>query len=231
MATRIKENQFKAVVFIFLFTFLILQTLLSNAQSYSRNEQDLYRGFVASFGTHIADVASDIEHINQSTLLQAGGQIGLVVGNHIVRSKVGLIGYYSSTGATATTDLYESNISMNFYPLSCISRKALIVEPYITGGLNYDRYKFYGYYLNREPGETNYSQIEAPLLGKIKQANASMGVGLEVKLADRFNFIHLFSEYTYAYNLSTGTDDASFKSTTLGNRRQLIVGISFGAHR
>lgn len=76
MATRIKENQFKAVVFIFLFTFLILQTLLSNAQSYSRTEQDFYRGFVAPFGTHIADIKSDIEHINQSTLLQAGGQIG-----------------------------------------------------------------------------------------------------------------------------------------------------------
>lgn len=232
MTTRIQDNMIKAILFIILFTILLCQSLLVNAQVFQRQDEGSYKGFVASFGVRSAELSSNIGTLHQSSLHQTGGKVGVLFGNEVVRANAGLIGYYSSTGRYAgTTDLYVSDIALNFYPLSWISGKSLVVEPYIAGGLSYDRYKFYGYYLNQEPGQTNYSQTEAPYLGKIKQINATAGVGVEVKLKARFDFIHLFSELTYGHNLSAATANSAFARTSISNQTHLVVGISFGSHR
>lgn len=232
MRTRLQDNLMKGVFFVALSITLLLQSLLTHAQSRQWDSQNNYKGFVASFGGHSATLSSSIGKIHQSNLQQTGGQVGLIFGNDLVRTKTGLLGYYSSAGNTAgTTDLYTSNIAFNFYPLSRISNQNLMVEPYITTGLNYDRYKFYGYYLNQEPGLTNYSQSEAPYLGKIKQVNATAGLGIEVKLRDHFDFIHLFTEFTFGHNLSTKTSNSAFNGTETSRQTQLVLGITFGAHR
>ena len=232
MITRIRDNQFKALFFVILFIVLILKTMMADAQSFQFKSENPYKGFVANFGMRSFKITSNIEKINQSSLLQGGGQIGLVFGNSIFRSKIGLLGYYSTAGNTAgTVDLYESNASVNFYPLSWISKKSTMVEPYITAGLDYDQFKFYGYYLNQEPGQINYSQTEAPYLGKMKQVNATVGMGIEVKLMDRYDFVHLFSEIRYGHNISAKAKNAEFTNTEISNQTQIILGISFGAHR
>ncbi|MGC1240642.1 MAG: hypothetical protein WA874_03595 [Chryseosolibacter sp.] len=227
MTTRIHENLWKGIFFMILFITLLLQTMLGYAQS-----ADTYRGFVASFGTRTANISSDIAKLNGSGLVQTGGQLGLVYGNKIVKSRIGLLGYYTSGGSSAgTTDLFASNISVNFYPLSLLSNRTFVLEPYLTAGLDYDQYKFYGFYLQQEPGQMNYSQAEAPFLGKIKQVNTTGGVGIQVKLKDQFDFIHVFSEFRMGHNLSANTKHVAFAETQTKNPRQLIVGISFGAHR
>lgn len=232
MTDRIRDNQFKAFLFIILFIVLILHTMIVDAQSFQFKSKNPYKGFVANFGTRSSKINSTIQKINQSSLLQTGGQIGLIFGNSIVRSKIGLLGYYSSAGNTAgTVDLYESNASVNFYPLSWISKKITMVEPYITAGLDYDQFKFYGYYLNQEPGQINYSHAEAPYLGKMKQVNGTVGMGIELKLMDRYDFVHLFSEIRYGHNLSAKAKNAEFMNTEISNQTQIILGICFGAHR
>jgi hypothetical protein len=65
----------------------------------------------------------------------------------------------------------------------------------------------------------------------MKQVNATVGIGLELKLKDRFDFIHLFSEVKYGHNLSTKTNDSAFAGTSLNNQMQVVLGISFGANR
>lgn len=231
MTTRIQDNVFKMIVLIVLFIVLIFKSLTVDAQMYRKNEK-LYKGFVANFGTRSGIISSDIQKIDKSNLLQAGGQVGFVFGNSVVRSKVGLLGYYSSTGNTpGTVDLYQSNIAVQFYPLALIMRRTLMVEPYITGGIDYDQFKFYGYYLNREPGQSNYSQAEAPYLGKSKEVNASLGAGIEVKLKDDYDFIHLFTEVKYGHNLSGKTVAPAFAGTQITHQMQFIIGVSFGAHR
>ena len=231
MTARIQENLFKAIFIIILFIVLIFKSVAADAQMYEK-EGRLYKGFVASFATRSAIISSNIQKIDQMNILQAGGRIGLIFGNSVVRSKIGLLGYYSSTGSTGgTIDLYQSNAVIHFYPLALLMKRSLMVEPYITGGVDYDQFKFYGYYLNREPGETNYSQAEAPYLGKIKEVNAAVGAGIEVKLKDDYDFIHLFSEVRYGRNLSRKTDDAAFGQTVIARQIQVVVGISFGAHR
>jgi hypothetical protein len=227
MTTRIHENLFKGLIFVILFTFLLLQTFLGFAQSGGS-----YKGFVASFATRTAAVSSNIAQINGSNLTQSGGQAGLVYGNRIVKTNIGLLGYYSSVGKSAgTTDVFTSNVAVNFYPLSLLSDRNFLIEPYFTGGLDYDRYKFYGFYLNQEPGQLNYSQAEAPFLGKIKQVNATGGVGIQVKLKDQFDFIHVFSELRIGRNLSSKTGDQAFAGTQINNARQLVIGVSFGGYR
>jgi hypothetical protein len=231
MAARIHDNVFKAIFLILLFIVLIFKSVTADAQMY-RSDESLYKGFVASFGTRSAILSSDIQKIDQSKITQAGGRIGLVFGNSVVRSRIGLLGYYASTANTAgSVDLYESNATVHFYPLSWITKRSPLVEPYITGGVDYDQYKFYGHYLNQEPGQTNYSQAEAPYLGKIKEVNASIGAGVEVKLKDDYDFIHLFTEVRYGRNLSRKTDDAAFAHTEIARQMQVIIGITFGAHR
>ena len=230
MATRIHDNTLKGIVLIILFVVLLLQGFIAGAQSYGGNHT--YKGFVASFGTHFSDISSDIAGIDAAKLQQAGGEVGLIVGNRIAKAKVGLIGYYTSTGSTAgTTDLYTSNVSANFYPLALILNRTPMIEPYLTGGVDYDKHKFFGFYAHQEPGQTNYSQAEAPYLGKITQFNATFGAGIEVRLKDDYDFIHLFAEAKYGHNLSSKSNSALFSGTAISNQSQVTVGITFGAIR
>lgn len=224
MTARIRHNQIKGIVIIILFTVLTLKVLIAQGQT--------YKGFEASFGTRSISVSSDIQKINKTDLMETGGQVGLVYGNKIVRSRLTLLGYYASTGNTpGTTALYTSQAALSFYPLQMLTQKRIMVEPYLTAGASYDRFKFFGYYVNQEPGATNYSQAEAPYLGKIKQVNATAGLGLEVRLKDDFDFIHLFTEIKYAHNLSAKSGDAAFSQTSLLNQIHTTIGISFGASR
>lgn len=224
MTTRLHLNSLKGILLIALFILLLIKSFGAQAQ--------IYKGFVAGFGTRNSTISSTIAQVDQANLVQAGGQIGLMFGNNVLRSKIGLLGYYSSTGAGAgTTDLYESNGAVNFYPLALIAKKGSLVEPYITGGVSYDQFKFFGYYINQEPGNLNYSQAEAPYLGKIKQLNATFGMGVEVKLTDNHNFIHLFGEARYGRNLSSKSDEAAFDRTNIVNQTHVTVGLTFGMAR
>ena len=228
MTTRIRHNQFKGIFFIILFIILSMKLMVAQAQSSASS----YKGFNASFGVRSFVVTSNIAEIAQTDLIETGGQIGLIYGNNVIKSRLGLFGYFSSSGKTpGTIALYTSNASVNFYPLQLLMKRNFLVEPYVSGGLSYDRFKFFGYYVNQEPGVTNYSQAEAPYLGKIKQVNATTGLGLELRLRDDFDFIHLFTEIKYARNLSAKTSSETFAQTTLKNQLHTIIGISFGANR
>lgn len=230
MTTCIHDNLVKLGLLLILILVLIFQSTITSAQAFRAADRP-YKGLVAGFGTRATTVSSNIEKIHQSRLQMAGGQIGLIYGNHFLRAKVHLLGYYSSTGnTTGTTDLYTSSAALNFYPLSLISGNAFLITPYITGSLDYDRYKFFGFYINQEPGTINYSQGEAPYLGKITQVNATLGVGVEVQLKDHLDFIHIFSEIRYGKNLSAQAG-AAFSATSIADQTQVAVGVSFGLHR
>lgn len=230
MTTRIHDNLIKFAFLVILILILIFHSTMVSAQAFRSGERP-YKGLVAGFGTRATTLSSNIEQIHQSRLHLAGGQVGLMYGNRFLRAKAHVLGYYSSTGnTTGTTDLYTSNAALNFYPLSLISGNTFLITPYITGSLDYDRYKFFGFYINQEPGTINYSQGEAPYLGKIKQVNATLGLGVEVQLKDDLDFVHIFSEIRYGKNLSAQTDPA-FSATSIADQTQVAVGVSFGLHR
>lgn len=218
------HNQIRRMLIIILLIVVFLGVQVVRAQT--------YKGFEASFGARSLAVSSDIVKINHTKLMETGGKVGMVYGNNIVKSRLILLGYYASGAKTpGTTSLYTTQAALNFYPMQMFTQKKFFIEPYVTAGAAYDQFKFFGYYVNQEPGVTNYSQAEAPYLGKIKQLNATASLGLEVKLKDDLDFIHLFTEIGYARNLSEKSDHATFAGTSLSNQLHASIGISFGAVR
>lgn len=228
MTARIRHNQFKGIFIIILFIILSLKLMVAQAQSSASS----YKGFNASFGARSFAVSSNIAEIDRTDLIETGGQVGFIFGNNVIKSRLGLFGYFSSSGKMpGTVALYTSNASVNFYPLQLLMKRHFLIEPYVSAGMSYDRFKFFGYYVNQEPGVTNFSQAEAPYLGKIKQVNATTGLGLELRLRDDFDFIHLFTEIKYAGNLSSKANRETFAETTLKSQLHTVIGISFGANR
>jgi hypothetical protein len=227
MQDRIEFNQVKGIIIISLFVSFELMSILSNAQT-----KVSHIGLRAGFGTALLRLNSDIPELNKKLALQSGGQIGLVAGNKIVKASIGLLGYYSSDRKIAgTIDLYKTNASINFYPLAFISKKEFRVQPYFTGTVAYDRFKFYGYYLNNDNGKVNCSSAEAPYLGAIKQINSTIGGGIELRIMERHDFVHFFSEVRFAHNLANSSNNAQFSQTTILNKMQITAGLSFGVIR
>jgi hypothetical protein len=227
MQERIEFNQFKGIVIATLFIILILKSGCSHAQSMIS-----HIGFQANFGTSIFDISSDIPELNAKKVTQSGGLLGVVAGNETVRARIGLLGYYSSDNKIAgTVDLYKSNASINFYPLALFGKKSFRVQPYFTGAVAYDRYKFYGFYLNSDRSKVNFSKSEAPYLGTFKQVNSSLGGGIELKLLESSDFVHFFMETRFAHNLDNATNNARFDHTKASNKMQVLAGLSFGMIR
>lgn len=223
MSSRINENLMKAMLFILLCVVLLLRSFFADAQT--------HKGFDVAFGAQLATINSDIEKINLKQLHQMGGSIGFLYGNNKIASQVSG-GYYSSTqSCPGTVDRYMLAARVKVFPLSWLSNKSRLVNPYIVTGVSYDNLRLYGYYINREPGVTNWSQAEAPYLGSIKQVNAGVGGGLSFAILQQFDFIRLYSEVWYGNNLSARASDQAFNNTTLKNQMQINLGLTFGAVR
>ena len=217
------DNLLKAVFFIVICVVLLLQSFLADAQT--------RKGFDVSLGSQHSAISSDIEAINEKQLLQMGGSIGFLYGNQKIASHL-TAGYFSSAGnCPGTLDRYTVAARAKIFPLAWLSRKSRLVNPYITTGVSYDNSRFYGYYINREPGMTNWSQAEAPYLGGLNQVNAGVGGGFSFAILQQFEFIRLYSEVWYGNNLSTRSSDDAFNNTTLKNQMQINLGLTFGAVR
>jgi hypothetical protein len=204
-----------------------LSSLVSNAQS--RKAGHAYRGFTAGFGTRAFTLKSDILQISKARVVEAGGQLGVIFGNKVFRSSIGLLGIYSSvSNIVGTIDLYEAHASVNFYPLSQIRKKQSKIQPYLTGGLTYDKQKFRGHYMKKDMGTVNYSVSNEPYIGSLKQVNATIGTGLEVQLIDDSDFVHLFTEIIYGYNLSSTSKEPVMQNTSVQNQMRFAIGVRFG---
>jgi len=232
MTTRIADNQLKGIAYLLLFIVLFFIQLNSVKAQVRSASKKSYLGFSTSFGTRSFSLSSDIEKINRSQVNQAGGQVGLVYGNSVVRSRVGLLAYFSSGKEVAgSIDLLVNNASVNFYPLALIQTKLSKIQPYVNGGLSYDRLKFYGYYFDNDGGPVNYSTSQAPYLGAIKQINATVGAGLEFRIVENHTFLHFFSEVRYGLHVSDVSRDSEFVNTTTGNPVRLNLGVMFGSRK
>lgn len=223
MTSRMNDNLLKAVFFAVICVVLLLQSFFADAQT--------RKGFNVGFGAQRSTISSDIEQINDKQLLQMGGSVGFLYGNHKITSHFAA-GYYSSTqSCPGTLDRYTLSARVKVFPLSWLSNKSRVVNPYLVTGASYDNLRFYGYYINREPGVTNWSQVEAPYLGSINQVNAGVGGGFSFAILEQFDFIRLYSEVWYGKNLSSRNSDQAFNNTTLKNQMQINLGLTFGAVR
>jgi hypothetical protein len=229
MKSRITLNQTN-IFFIVLVISLTLSVFVSNAQSFNKNQKTYYRGIDGGFGIHTFKMNSDISQIDKSVASLAGGRLGVVFGSSIVRTKIDF-GYYSSTsGIAGTVDLYRNTASVNFYPLNAITKKHSRVEPYLTAGVAYNNIKMYGYYLSNDNAKLNYSVSQAPYVGSIKQVNGTIGTGIEVKIMEKNDFVHMFSEVVLGGNIFHNHTE-TFQNSSVSKQMTISVGVSFGVLR
>lgn len=212
-----------------LLAILVIALVSPTQAQHTRSANRYFKGFDASFGQLAFKSESNIGEINRNQVNLAGGQIGLILGTPMVRTKVGILGYYSSVSDIAgTIDLYQNNISANVYPLALLTEEKLIFNPYITAGMNYNRFKMYGYYLSKDAGPVNYSVTLEKSLGTLRQFNATLGAGFEINILEDNNFVHLYSEAIYAKNLSGNFDHYEFRHTEFRNQLMVSVGVRYG---
>jgi hypothetical protein len=214
----------------FVCIFIVISTSMVDAQNITGKSNRHYMGFGVNFGNRSFNTASDYAKINGAMVSVGGGQLGITWGNNLFRADLGLIGYYSSVSNIAgTIDLYTNHLSVKFYPSNLFSKRRPRLDPYISTGLMYDRYKFYGHY-TQETSNVNYSAPE-PYLGCVKETAAMLGAGLEFRIIDEVDFVHFFSEVKWSTNLTSMTTTKQMGNTHAGDNMIINVGLSFGYHR
>jgi hypothetical protein len=219
-------------VILFFLTLLVLQSIIAEAQTNSQSKNRNYYGFTGSFGTRSFKLNSGFAELNNTVANQVGGQIGLIAGNCIWQFRLGLFGYYTSTGNTiGSIDLYENNFSVNFNPLSLLAKGRSRISPYLFAGITDNRAKFYGHYASKETGNINYSSLDLPNIGSIHILRTTVGAGVTFKLIDNLDFVHFFSEVSYGYNVSQTSKYTALSSTSVGNQLNVNMGLRFGGHR
>jgi hypothetical protein len=77
----------------------------------------------------------------------------------------------------------------------------------------------------------NYSSLDLPYAGSINVIRTTVGAGVTLKLIDHLDFVHLFSEVTYGFNVYQTTKYALLSNTNVGNQLNVNMGLRFGGHR
>jgi hypothetical protein len=112
-----------------------------------------------------------------------------------------------------------------------INKSRQAINPYVSGGIDYSTLKFFGYYDGKESTKKiNYSSSSAPFLGKVASTRGTVGAGLEWRLPQMHDFVHIFAEARYSWTVNQDADEL-FKNTTVLSCTSINVGVSFGILR
>lgn len=204
---------------------VILLPLVTNAQK----RKTMYKGFEVSFGTRSFSMTSNIAQLNDLAVTEEGGSAGVIWGNRLLRTKLNAGFYYSGASVGQTVDMFQGKTGVNFYPLAIGNQRTRKFETYLTGGVAYDRYKFAGSYLERDPGKRNYSKPNDSYIGSVNQVSLNGGLGFEYQFNKSYDFVHIFTEAMYGVPVSSKTNRSSFSSTKAAEQLMVSVGVRFGA--
>jgi hypothetical protein len=217
-------------------TLLIASVILTGecavAQKMKNFAQQYHLGLEASFGIKSFNITSDIDAINNLKVVAEGGAVGVTAGSGVLKAKVRQGYYYSASNVGRTIDYVRSAGLLNFYPLHLMGGEDASFQPFLTGGIERNILKMYGFYSpDHQNSPANYSISEAPYLGKIVSLQASVGAGFEFSMKKDSYFVSIFSEAKYGVNVGRMNATSMFNNTTPGNQLTLNVGIGFGYNR
>jgi hypothetical protein len=228
------QNEIKIqVTKIILIAVVMVATYIhsATAQSLKNFARENNIGFEGSFGIKTFSLTSNIAEINGLTVIEEGGTIGVIAGVNALRLKIRQGYYYSSSAVVQTVDEVRSAMIINLYPLHVFGKSRSRIQPYFTGGLERNILKMYGTYGSETSKPRNYSMSEAPYLGKISSAIASIGAGIEYKVSHPKHFVNFFAEGKYGMQLSTGSASEMFNNTTTSDQVVINIGIGFGYNK
>lgn len=227
MKTKILFQIAKGVLVVLLSSFLFFKK--SEAQTRYSNQRD-HIGFNASFGIRSSKISSNYTAIDKMALIEEGGSLGLLWGSKALETKLNIGFYYSSSKVPHTTDLIEIETSANFYPLTLITKRMHVVEPYLIGGISKNYYKLHGYYIGEQSGVINRSVDIEPFLGSLDIYLFSIGSGVAVNLGDKYQFIKLFADAKYSSPFASKKSSV-FAETNMSDQLAVNVGVAFGMNR
>lgn len=222
------------IKWILIFSLCIVSSLKSCrvwAQDFQEKHTITYYGFDVAFGTRSFTLSSDIGKINGMRVLEEGGSAGLLIGNKIWQTKIRQGYFYSAGRVPYTTDLVETELNFNINPLQLVKTGFRSLEPYITAGLERNKLKLYGYYVNSDVAGTStesWSGTGQPHLGNLTTTRASIGTGIQYRVPFEYAFLRLFIEMRYAHALATKAGTECFSKTRPSNQTALSIGVSFG---
>ena len=207
---------------------LILLGIYSCSVSAQSERPIKYIGFQVSFGDRSFKLNSNIKKIDQMQAGHEGGSLGIVFGNEVLKTRLRVAGvFYSNANTPQTQRLFETSVLSNFYPIAIFkNQQNARLQPYLTAGFSLDKIKFFGTYLDNQPTSSGYE----PYLGKISQIMAQGGIGLEYRLTNQVDFIHLFAEALFGAPIQSQASNA-FAATSIEQFTTINVGVSFGRKR
>lgn len=251
----IRNNSIKGLILFCLFTIMILNSCMVNAQS-SREILDriIYnkvntwndsvrklspRKFPRYFGGELSIsvpqyiLKSDVAALAGMHVSFIGTNLGGVMATTIAKLKANAGMYYSNPSVPCNIGMLQGSISASVYFLRLRKVTYHNFEPYASVGFTYQRNSYYGYYLptseNGAVVQTNYSSTEQPLLGRTGFTMMNVGAGIEYQLQSENNlFIHLFAEVNYGFLVASNASIQAFKGTTPNNQSSISFGINLG---
>ena len=227
MKTPARLNSGYHVRLALIVTMIILGIYSSTVKAQGSLKRE-YLGLVASFGNRSFSQNSSIKAIDNERYGHVGGSLGLVYGNEILKTRLNILGYYSSDNNNPRTqDIYESSVTTNFYPMELLRTNRALIHPYISAGFSRTAVKYYGSYIEG----INNTTSEEPLLAKVLHYNLLTGIGLEMRLESDRDFMHFFVEGTLEKTLSRNTAQQAFNKTAPEKITSFNIGVAFGRKR
>jgi hypothetical protein len=209
----------------FIFALLVLCSYACLAQTTRPLD---FIGFEASFGTRTFEVKSSIAAIDNMPTLHEGGQLGIVFGKKMWKTRIQVAGFYYAGGNTPhNQDLFETATYFNIYPTAWVQKEQHGLFPYLMTGLCMTQIKFFGTYLADQPGHSAYE----PYLGKSTQFGLASGIGLEYRLRSDVDIIHVFAEASLSQPVLSHVSSDVFSGTQIKQYALFNIGVSFGSKR
>ena len=220
-----KEGRIEAGLFrIVLYIIVVLIGAISSLSA----QGITYRGFETGIGIRPITITSDIEAIDQMSVIKAGGNVGFFFGNdaYIVPVKIGF--YYQAIGQEPTTfGILELEGRMNYRLTYMLTQKKTKLNVYGIGGMNLQNGAFIGTYVSREDRKNNRSNAE-PLIGHQRSLNALVGFGIQLSANTYYNYISIYAEVVQPFELGYNNNNSVLSGSHIQNMTNYNIGIRVG---
>lgn len=225
MKTTLKQDLLKA-----LFWVMITAVIIVAGKTMVHGQSTNYLGMQAGFGARYFTIESNIPRIDHLATIKGGGSIGGIFGTSAIKVPVAVGLYFQNINALQSIDLLSLQSGVNISWLHLMGLKNSMVDVYSTTGLDFQRFTFMGTYIEPSEGEVRRLVLGEPLLGSQNILNANIGVGVEIRLIDEYDFLHLFVETNKMIPLMT-ISSSSFRDTSITNVASINFGVRVGRIR
>lgn len=223
----IEKEERKVTLKIKLTLYLVFILLLSLG---SLNAQNIkYSGFETGIGARPIKITSNLEAIDQMTVIKSGGNVGFFFGNDafIVPVKVGF--YYQAIGPEPRTfGILELEGRINYSLSYLLTKKTTRLNVYGIGGMSLQNLAFIGTYISKEDRLKKRNTNQEPVIGHQLSLNSLVGLGVQWNLNINYSYIAFFAEAVQPFELGYTNNNKVLSGSHIQNMTNFNIGIRVG---